>query len=72
MKHHFFLNNITGVFFLIEFNIAAIICEVMNWELFHESVHYLIISLLILAVRLITSKIEKKIESLKKEKDEKF
>ena len=57
---------------ICEYIAAGVYCEIVSIEMFHESVHYFVLALLIFVVRWITSKIEKKIEMLKNKDNEKL
>jgi len=51
----------------LQYILSFVTCEIVSTEILRESVDYLILSLLILVVRWLAGKVEKKIESLKKE-----
>ena len=55
--------------FLPEFICSFVICNVVSVELLKESVNYLILCCLILLIRWISAKIEKRIEKYNKKEE---
>ncbi len=55
--------------FISEFMCSFSLCSIVSYEVLKESVNYLILSVLILVIRWLAAKVEKKIEKLNKSKE---
>lgn len=55
-----------------EFVMSFSVCTVVSVEVLKESINYLVLSILILLIRWLSAKVEKKIEQLKNKKKNDF